>query len=174
MATSNGPPFVVERAAPIRLPVRIRMAATSTRNHLDGAWWPRSRDGAVELAHLVDHLAPSSGRIIRALVCAGDWNATLRRIPVRDGHLKVGFFPRDDTHLIVLTTAERIMLCVLVVPPEFTQAQGREALLPSAIARRARSTSELLHEAVAHADTNPLNCWLDDGGSWWPGPAMLP
>lgn len=170
MATSNGPIFVVERAAPIR----IRMAATSSGNHLDAAWWPRSRDVAVELANLVDHLAPTSGRIIRALVCAGDWNATPRHIPVRGGHLKVGFFPRDDTHLIVLTTAERLMLCVLVVPPEFTQAQAGEALLPSAIARRARSTSELLHEAVAHADTNPLNRWLDDGGSWWPGAATLP
>jgi hypothetical protein len=58
------------------------------------------------------------------------------------------------------------MLCLLVVPPHFTDAEGEEALLLSVIAGRARSATELLREAVEHADMGPLAHWSDDGGSW--------
>ena len=37
------------------------------RDHLDGGWWPQSRDLAVELADLVDHFPQAHGRIQRAV-----------------------------------------------------------------------------------------------------------
>ena len=46
--------------------------------------------------------------------------------------MKVGSFPRDDTHLIQLKTYDHKVLRVLVVPPQFTDDQGDEALLAAA------------------------------------------
>jgi hypothetical protein len=126
------------------------MAERPGRGHLDGGWWPHSRDLAVELADLVDHFPPRSGRIVRALVSPPDWDLAPRRIPVTGGYVKVGSFPRDDTHLIHLTTSGRTVLRVLVVPPGFTRYQGDAALLASATAGNARSATDLLHEVADH------------------------
>jgi hypothetical protein len=143
------------------------MAERADRNHVDGGWWPQSRDLAVELADLVDHFPPRFGRIVRALVSPPDWDPAPRRIPVAGGYVKVGSFPRDDSHLVHLTTSDRIVLYVLVVPPRFTHAQGDGALQASATAGNAHSAAEILHEVAEHPDVDPIDQWSDDGGSWW-------
>jgi hypothetical protein len=171
MPTSNVPIVASEFAVPSREPIRLRMAAHPGRNHLDGGWWPQSRDLAVELADLVDHFPPRFGRILCALVSSPDWDPAPRRIPVSGGYVKVGSFPRDNTHLIHLKTSDRTILCVLVVPPRFTRAQGDEALLASATAGNAHSATALLLEVTEHPDVDPVDHWSDDGGSWW-GPDL--
>jgi hypothetical protein len=108
------------------------MAKHPGRDHLDGGWWPQSRDLAVELADLADNFPAELGRIVRAVYSPPDWDPAPRRIPVRDGYVKVGSFPRDDTHLIHVKTSNRKVLRVLVVPPGSTDDQGREALLAAA------------------------------------------
>lgn len=166
MPTSNDPiPASVVSSPGGRL--RLRMAANAGRSHLDGGWWPHTRDLTVELADLVDHFPPHSGRIVRALVSPPDWDPAPRRIPVARGHVKVGSFPRDDTHVIHLTTSDRTVLHVLVVPPGFTPHQGEEALLASATADNTHSVSELLDEVTDQPDTEPMDHWTDDGGPWW-------
>jgi len=151
-------------------PLRLRMAGHLGRNQLDGGWWPRSRDLAVELADLVDHFPPRCGRIVRVLVSPPDWDPAARRIPVAGGHVKVGSFPRDDTHLIHLKTSDRTVLRVLVVPPGFTDDQGAEALLAAATRGNAHSATALLETVTEHPDIDPMDHWNDDGGSWWGHP----
>lgn len=167
MSTSNGPILLSEIPSPTRGPLRLQMAEHPGRNHVDGGWWPQSRDLAVELAELVDHFPARFGRIVRALVSAPDWDPAPRRIPVAGGYVKVGSFPRDDSHLIHLKTSDRTMLYVLVVPPRFTHSQGDEALLASATAGNAHSATEIFHEVTEHPDIDPIDRWSDDGGSWW-------
>lgn len=147
--------------------LRLRMAADPGSSHLHGGWWPHSADLAVELADLVDHFPPHLGRIVHALVSPPDWDPAARRIPVARGHVKVGSFPRDDTHLVHLTTSDRTVLRVLVVPPGFTRHQGEEALLASATAGNTHSAAELLDEVTDHPDPEPMEHWTDEGGSWW-------
>ncbi len=77
----------------------------------------------MELADLVDHFPVECGRVVRALFSPPDWDPAPRRIPVEGGYIKVGSFPRDDTHLIELKTSDRTVLHVLVVPPTFTDAR---------------------------------------------------
>ena len=170
MPTSNVPILVPETSPPVRGPLRLRMAERSSRNCLDGGWWPQSRDLAVELADLVEHFPSQWGRITRSLVSPPDWEPAPRRIPVPGGYVKVGSFPGDDTHLIHLKTSDRVVLRVLVVPPDFTDDQGAEALLAAATTGNAHSGTELLETVTEHADVDPKDHWNDDGGSWWGPP----
>ncbi|WP_157514976.1 DUF5994 family protein [Nocardioides sp. J54] len=148
-----------------RAPARLRMAPVAGQNRLDGGWWPRSRDLATELADLLVQMPAESGHIIRALFSPPDWDPAPRRIPIGAGYLKVGSFPRDDTHLMLLTTSNRTILRMLVVPPEFTKDQGEEALLAASTTGNAHTASELLDEVLAHPATDARDVWSDDGGT---------
>ena len=110
MSTSNDPILGSTIRASSRAPLRLRIAEHSCRNRLDGGRCPQSRDLAVELADLVDHFPAQYGRIVHALVFRPDWKVAPRRIPFTGGCVKVGFFPRDDTHLIDLKASERTVL----------------------------------------------------------------
>lgn len=151
---------------PDRHPLRLRMGRTMGADRLDGGWWPQSRNLAVELADLVDHFPSECGRIVRALFSPPDWDPAPRLVPVAGRHIKVGSFPRDDTHLIELKTADRTVLHVLVVPPAFTDGQGAEALLAAATPGSSRSAEQLLSVVSEHLDVDPADHWEDDGCHW--------
>lgn len=167
MSTSNGPILGSRVPAPSRYPLRLRMAEHPGKGQLDGGWWPQTRELAMELADLVDHFPAQSGRVVRALVSPPDWDSTPRIVPVTGRYLKVGAFPRDDTHLVLLKTSDRCTLYVLVDPPGFTPAQGDEALRASAETGNAHSATAVLEAVAGHADLDPGGHWSDDGGSWW-------
>ena len=84
MTTSTDPiPAAEDRSA--RVPLRLRMVEHVGRDQLDGGWWPQSRDLAVELADLVEHLPPQYGRVVRAVYSPPDWDGCRRagsRCPV--------------------------------------------------------------------------------------------
>jgi hypothetical protein len=104
--------------------------------HVDGGWWPQSRDLRVEAADLVDHFPPEVGRINRLLFSRPDWDdgvaegRGLRRIQAARGPVKVGSFPRDDTHQMVLSMASGQQLRLLVVPSATDDSEA-ESLLES-------------------------------------------
>lgn len=168
MTMSNSPtaPARILPPSPDRGSLRLRMAQHAGVNHLDGGWWPRSRDLAVELADLVDHLPPQFGRILRATVSPPDWDERPRRVLAQRGYVKVGGFPHDDTHEVLVQTSDRTMLHLLVVPPQFSEAHGTEALFAAATAGNAHGGTELLREVLDGADSDPRDHWSDDGGSW--------
>jgi hypothetical protein len=165
MSTSNGPILAPAIEAPSRVALRLRMAEHRGKNYLDGGWWPQSRDLTVEMADLIDHFPAELGRIVRALVSPPDWDPAPRRIPVAGGFVKVGSFPRDDTHLIHLKTSDRTVLRVLVVPPGYGRDQGEEALLAAAAAGNAYSAIDLLDEVAHYPDVDPDDHRSIDGGS---------
>lgn len=120
-------PTVADRAAP-----RLRLVAAGDRTgRLAGGWWPRSRDLETELADLVDHFPATHGRVARALYSPPDWDRAARRIVIARGSMKIGSFPRDDTHLMQLTLLGGSSVDLLVVPPE-TDAPTAELLLAEA------------------------------------------
>jgi Family of unknown function (DUF5994) len=101
---------------------------------VDGGWWPQSRDLRVEAADLVDHFPPEVGRINRLLFSRPDWDdgvaegRGLRRIQAARGPVKVGSFPRDDTHQMVLSMASGQQLHLLVVPPATDDSEAGSLL----------------------------------------------
>jgi hypothetical protein len=143
---------------------------------LDGGWWPRSRDLGTELADLVDRFPQEHGRIVRVICSPPDWDQPMpRRVAVATGFVKVGSFPTDDTHMILLRTSDRRMLHVLVIPPHFTEGQGAEAMLAAATRRNVHTAGSLLDTVTGELDVDPSSQWTDDGGSCWdPAQAVTP
>ena len=162
MMTSNGP--ILSRT---RVPLRLRMAEHPGRDHLDGGWWPQSRDLAAELADLVEHFPPDLGRIVSAVYSPPDWDPAPRRIATTSGYVKVGGFPRDDAHMVHLKTSDGDVMRVLVIPVGLSADQGEEALLAAATRGNAEPAASLLATVTEYPDVDPWDHWNDDGGSWW-------
>lgn len=156
-----------EASIPIREPLRLCMAARPGRDHLDGGWWPQSRDLSIELADLVDHFPAELGRIARVGFSPPDWEPVPRRVHIGRGYIKVGSFPRDDTHLLHLRMSDFTVLRILVVPPHYTDRQGSEALLAAATPGNEQTGAALLDAVSDRPDVDPTDQWNDDGGNWW-------
>ncbi len=141
-------------------PLRLRLSEHQGDDHLDGGWWPHSRDLDVELRQLVDGFPPERGRVVRALYSPPDWEAgTPRNLPVAAGRVKVGSFPADDTHLLNLTMSDRSVWHLVVVPPEFTADQGEEALLAAATPGNRHHAADLLHTVEGEAASVRADHW---------------
>jgi Family of unknown function (DUF5994) len=103
-----------------RVPLRVRLRGSTSVEHVDGAWWPQSRNLQIEAADLIDHL-PDIGYVNRLLFSRPDWDDSavgdrgVRRIAAARGPVKVGSFPSDDTRLmiLVLATGRRVRLRVI-------------------------------------------------------------
>ena len=140
----------------LRLAMGPVLAAT---DKLDGGWWPHSRDLATEFADLVDNFPVENGRVFRAVYSPPDWDAAPRWVAVRGRFVRVGHFPRDDTHVIYLTTGNRDTYCLLVIPPEFNEAQGAEALLASSTPGNHHRAGELLDAVTNERAVDPADQW---------------
>lgn len=156
-------------------PLRLRLTPEGRRGrpgpHLDGAWWPHGRDLAVELADLVDHYPTEAGRVARALVSRPDWDdaaAPPHRVRVARGWLKVGSFPGDDTHDLLLTLLGGRLVRLLVVPPSLDPDQAEEALLAASTRDNRHGAADVLR-VVADGSDQVVEQWDDDGGSYWSG-----
>jgi hypothetical protein len=121
-------------AVPGRVPLRLQLRSAATLGLVDGGWWPQSRGLRVEAADLVDHFPPAVGRINRLLFSRPDWDdgvvdgRGLRRIQAARGPVKVGSFPGDDTHQMVLSMASGRQLRLLVVPPNTDESEAHRQL----------------------------------------------
>ena len=85
----------------------------------------------------MDHFPTEAGRINRLLFSRPDWDdgvvdgRGLRRIKAARGPVKVGSFPRDDTHQMVLAMASGRQLRLLVVPSDADDAEAHQLLKTS-------------------------------------------
>lgn len=140
--------------------LRLSMGtARAGSDRLDGGWWPRSRDLATEFAVLVEDFPTEHGRIVRALYSPPDWDDSPRTVAVRGRAVKVGKFPRDDSHVIYLTTSDRVVYCVLVVPSSFDEAQGAEALLAAGTQGNRHAAGDLLDTVTNEASVDRDRLW---------------
>lgn len=126
--------------------LRLQLSDSAPHGHVDGAWWPRSRDLPREAADLVDHFPEESGRISRLLFSRPDWDSSshdgrgVRTIQAARGRVKVGSFPSDDTHLMVLTLSSGQRLRLLVIPSDTPVAEAEQRL--RAVAQPGSVTSD--------------------------------
>lgn len=121
-----------------RGPLRLAMSPAGAKRSgpLDGAWWPRSRDLTAESVDLVDQFPHAVGRVQRLLFSPPDWDAAPgtpapRRIHATRGTVKIGSFPRDDTHVMILKMAAGQQLRLLVVASD-TAPDVAEAVMARA------------------------------------------
>jgi len=159
--------------------LRVVLAPPRKNRPLDGGWWPHSRDLAVELAELVSGLPRDAGRAVRAVYSPPDWDTPPRRVPLAKGYLKVGCFPRDDSHVLDLRMLDGTTLRLLVVPSTTDPQQARSAL-EAAAEPEGTGTPKTILTAIAsrpqrppgdwaddQAPSDPDEHWTDNGGAWW-------
>jgi Family of unknown function (DUF5994) len=119
VTTAEGPRQV------LRLRLKPKAATTG---FVDGGWWPRSRNLAVELPGLLAVLAVRLGRIERVSYHLGDWDPTPARLGVEAGVVRLGGYRAQHADTVdVLAARQRVTL--LVVPPETPAQAAHDALM---------------------------------------------
>lgn len=109
-------------------PGRLALRKTPGADLPDGAWWPESRILGDQLGKLLALWPPTAGRIARVLYSPPDWDDRPRSVPVPRGRVKTGCFPRDDTHLLILSMLGGDRSTITVIPPG-TPAEVAAAVL---------------------------------------------
>jgi hypothetical protein len=112
---------------------RLRLKpAGPTTGHVDGGWWPRTRDLAAELPALLTEVAARIGRIDRVTYQLADWPAPERRLTFDDHVVRLeGFRSQQPGHLTVIGW-DRDRLTLLVVSPETASDDAERALASAA------------------------------------------
>lgn len=139
----------------------MQLAEPPTSGPISGVWWPQSRNLQVEAADLVDHFPDHVGHINRLLISRPDWDHAevegrgVRRIQAGRGPVKVGSFPSDDTHLMILLLASGRRVSLKVVA---------SATDPTEAARQLRANGDGAPgttDGAAHTASKP-----EEPGSW--------
>jgi hypothetical protein len=135
--------LTVPRQASARLSLRDQPLPAS--DCVDGGWWPRSRDLAVEFPVLLDLLWAATRLFTRISYHLGEWDAAPRKT-VRGGLvLHFDGFWLMDPHLVLLTDVEgRDHLDLVVIPPEAGVGLGARALSVAGRHRDPRTTVEIV------------------------------
>jgi Family of unknown function (DUF5994) len=109
--------------------VSLRADAGSGEAAFDGAWFPRSRDLAVEVPELVAALARRGVRVERFTYPLESWSPAPRKLVVDDRVVRTGGFRSMDPHVVCLSWAGGARRGdLLVVPPETDVITGSRAL----------------------------------------------
>ena len=106
----------------------VRLETTHERQGvLDGAWWPRSRDIAVELPALIAALTEYLGPVTRIGLDATAWEQLPTRLIIDDRVVHIDSFPvGDDT--VLVTRGDQDHFSLLVVPSHATPEAARAAM----------------------------------------------
>jgi len=168
MTTSNEQ--ILPTPQSTRIPLRLRLSPGHSAGSLDGAWWPQSRDLELEFGDLVDHFPSEVGRIYRGVYSPPDWDPSPRRVATARGYVKVGSFPRDDTHVMLLRLATRQELRVLVVPSNLESGRAAVIMREAIRGDSRRSALDILQSkesAVAAEQERDRDVIWHEDDSWW-------
>lgn len=122
--------------------LELKPSAPAT-GHVDGAWWPRSRNLAVELPALAAELAGRIGPVERLSYNLTAWSATARKVTVDGAIVRLeGFRAQHPDTVDVLGAQQRLTL--LVVPPEASPQAAQRALLEAGQPGNTDNIEELL------------------------------
>jgi hypothetical protein len=115
--------------AGIDVRVSLRADAGDGRSPFDGAWFPRSRDLAVEVPELIAEFDRRGIRVERFTYALEAWEPLPRKLLVGDRPVRTGGFRSMDPLVVCLSWdggARRADL--LVIPPETDVLTGARAL----------------------------------------------
>jgi hypothetical protein len=149
--------------SPVRVPLRLRLVDAPGRGRLDGAWWPQSRDLAVEFADLADNLPAEFGRIVNLAYSKDCWEPVTTWIRVGSGRLvrTRAFLGTADAQRVLLRLYGQPSLDLMVVPPEFDAGSAARAMEAAALPQNRLPALTLVAEAAA--STPDASRWQDDG-----------
>ena len=132
---------MMDHREPLRLKLKPKTAIAV--GQVDGAWWPRSRDLALELRALLPVLAVRLERIERVTYHLGDWDPVKRKIVVDGSVVRIGGFRSQRAGTLdVLAELHRVTL--LILPPAASPRPVHRVMLTAGHRDNADSVADLL------------------------------
>jgi hypothetical protein len=132
--------------------VRLLMAEhPALRDHLHGAWWPRSADISRELPPLLHAVATRGPTVLGVALSRAEWpDAPLEVHTSIAGRVRVSWYGLSEPNLMVLSLNRQRKLALLVVPPDTREDIALTAMLMAVRpGNDCRATEVLAH---AHDD----------------------
>src|SRR3954447_26494588 len=109
--------------------VSLRAGAGDGNSAFDGAWFPRTRDLAIEVPELIAELDRRGVRVERCTYALDAWAPVARKIVVSDRMVRTGGFRSMDPGVVCITWDGGTRRAdLLVVPPETDVLTGVRAL----------------------------------------------
>lgn len=128
-------------SSPLRLALKPVAPPTG---HVDGAWWPRSRDLRAELPALAEALADRIGAVSGVVFASASWTPAPPRVELGGRTVALVGFASSGTDVVQVRGADRRRVDLLVVPPEADALEARDAMVLAAGPDDARRPAELL------------------------------
>ncbi|WP_367127693.1 DUF5994 family protein [Saccharothrix sp. HUAS TT1] len=153
--------------------LRLRPKALTTTGHVDGAWWPRSRDLVTELPALLAVPAVRLGDVLRVSYNLSEWSSAPRSVTADSRQVRLDGFNSRPAHTVDLVAADGHRLTLLVVPSDTDPAAAHRAMALAADRDNAQTADDLLTAGVSttaparHATDLAhiaLLSWEADGG----------
>lgn len=154
--------------------LRLRLKPKgSLAGYVDGGWWPRSRDLAVELPELVRVLAVRLGRVARVAFPATAWHNPPWQITVDGQPIRLEAFRHQDECVVHVSGPDRRRLTLLVVPQDTTAIAAHNAMMAAAGRDNIDQPTDILTAAGATTDSatprlrllrDNRDRWAADGG----------
>ena len=128
-------------------PEAARVALTATGEppaRFDGAWWPRTRNLAVEVSALAAALTPHAFHLSRVAYGKDGWAAAGRKAATDGRTIRLGWFASQDPAVVILGDGHGGRLDLLVVPPDSTAAKAQTAMAEASRTGNTRAASDIL------------------------------
>src|SRR2546430_14467543 len=94
----------------------------AARGAIDGVWWPRSTDPALELAALSEAVAARRAPVRRIALTMAGWDSAPGRIRLASGRrVVVDWFRTPGLHLVRLIGTDDQRIDLLLIPVDTTQ-----------------------------------------------------
>jgi hypothetical protein len=104
---------------------------------VDGSWWPRTRDPAVELPALIAAVTDRLGKVDRIALNADAWDTRPQRITTSGQPVvRLDWSGDWDAHTIRVTGGDSSHLDLLVIPPDTPTILARTCLAIAAAQNR--------------------------------------
>ncbi|KAA2255970.1 hypothetical protein F0L68_27690 [Solihabitans fulvus] len=162
--TSTVPTTAADQA---RRTLRLRLKPKARAiGHVDGAWWPHSRELSRELPALIEVLSVRLGAVTRVAYAMAAWPETPRRIEVAGQPVRLEGFRTQDNNIVHVSGPDRQRVSLLVVPPGASEAAGHDAMMTAATRGNTDSPERLLASCgTGHAIPTPRSTMDDTGPS---------
>jgi hypothetical protein len=158
--------------------LRLQLAPNPTvTKHVDGAWWPQSRQLTDELPELVTDLTDRLGEVLMVGYHRSAWPQTPAQTQVHGQTIELVGFTGDQPASIILIGKDGRHISLSVIPPDTDPQRARQLLQESArehpdtggrnhgpAARNLTEVADKLakHEAGDDGRTAEITQWVDE------------
>ncbi|MGL6234868.1 MAG: DUF5994 family protein [Segniliparus sp.] len=153
------------------LRLRLKPKAEPT-GYVDGAWWPRSRDLAEELAGLLRVLSVRLGPINRVVYGVSEWVPAPRHMLAGDCRVHLDWYRHQPPDTVDIIGVNRHRLTLAVIPPGMDFAAAHRAMMTAATPRNTTTAAELLADRTTgqaeRARALEEDRWDSEGGALTP------